>query len=117
VEHREWNPGPVCNPAQKFLSGEDCRMMTKKQASEAAERWNGESEATPREPADKYEITIIVSADGAEMKVNLPGIKRENIMAPGFDRAIQVAVQNFEHFVYGQPLPAAFLPVAAKQNE
>jgi hypothetical protein len=79
--------------------------MTKKQASEAAERWNGESEATPREPADKYEITIIVSADDAEMKVNLPGIKREDIMAPGFDRAIQIAVQNFEHFLYGQPLP------------
>jgi hypothetical protein len=91
--------------------------VNRKQVSEAAERWNGESEAPPREPAEECEITIIIEADGATLKVRLPGIRREDIMAAGYDRGIQVAVQNFEHFVYGQPLPAALPPQGGLNKE
>ena len=57
------------------------------------------------EPAGEYNITIIVESEGAEMKIRMPGIAREEIMKPGYERGIQLAVQNFEHFVYGLPLP------------
>ena len=90
--------------------------MTKKQANAAAKRWDFrwtvEKEERRGPPSNLYDITIVVEADGAELKVRLPGIKRTAIMSPGYDRGIQIAVQNFEDFVYGRPLPARGKPPA-----
>ena len=55
-------------------------------------------------PPDAYNITIIIESpdDGTEMKVEMPGIRRADILAPGYPaQGIAKCVKQFEYMVFG----------------